>query len=101
MQLRTQLDFHRVERFRVEVFDGNPWLDGKRFRIDGQLVWRDSDGYPISLNNDFWREDRPLEDDAVRCLAYSKNGVIDANCATPKFAVCEYRPPASEGKVIS
>ena len=101
MQLRTQLDFQEAERFRVEVFSGNQWLDGHKAKIDGQLVWQDYDGYPISLNNDFWRKDRPFEDNAVKCLAYTKDAVIDVNCATKKFAVCEYRPTASEGKVIS
>ena len=105
MQLETELEFYRAEKFRVEAFSGNNngnlWLDGRRVRIDGQLVWQDYDGYPISLNNDFWRENRPEEDNAVKCLAYTKDAVIDVNCATKKFAVCEYRPTASKGKVTS
>ena len=101
MQVRSQEEFDQAKRFRVEMFSGNLWLDGRSVEIGGELIWRDLDGYPIDFNDEFWRDGHPLEDSVVRCLTCSSREIFDADCSGSRFAVCEYRHSSSEGKSLS
>ena len=86
MEVRTQKEFERALRFRVEI--GYFWLGGSDREVEGEWRW-ESNAEQIDMNK-FWESGEPNSSGDQDCLCMWSSGFIDYFCSFRLPFVCEF-----------
>ena len=87
MEIHTQDEYETALRLRKNVL-GGLLLVGNDMETEGEWVWNSNETM-VNIN-EFWKKWCPRISRTKNCLALSKHGMWDTDCAYTKSSFCEF-----------